>query len=176
VAGASRRWGWHELDREWADRFVAAAGVRRGELVLDIGAGRGSLTAPLLAAGAHVIAIELHPERASHLARRFGARVRVVRQDARDLRLPTRPFTVVSSVPYDVTSPLLRRLTQPGSRLRAAHLIVQSQAAARWASPAAPAAARWSRVFDATLGPAVPRRAFRPPPRVDSRVLVIRRR
>lgn len=176
MAGAPRRWGWHELDPDWAHRFVATADVRPGELVLDIGAGHGSLTAPLLAAGAHVIAIELHPERASHLARRFGTRVRIVRQDARDLRLPTRPFTVVSSVPYAVTSPLLRRLTQPGSRLRAAHLIVQSQAAARWASPAAPAARRWSRVFDVSLGPSVPRRAFRPPPRVDSRVLVIRRR
>ena len=176
MAGAPRRWGWHELDREWAHQFVASTNVGRGELVLDIGAGRGSLTAPLLAAGAHVIAVELHPDRASHLERRFGARVRVVRQDATDLRLPTRPFTVVSSVPYAVTSPLLRRLTQPGSRLRAAHLIVQAQAAVRWASPAAPAARRWSRVFDVSLGPCVPRRAFRPPPRVDSRVLVIRRR
>lgn len=176
MAGAPRRWGWHELDPEWAQQLVAVARVRPGDLVLDIGAGRGALTAPLLAAGAHVIAVELHPDRARHLDQRFGDRVRVVRQDARDLRLPLRPFAVVSSVPYAVTSPLLRRLTQPGSRLRAAHLIVQSQAAVRWASPAAPAARRWSRVFDASLGPTVPRRSFRPPPHVDSRVLVLRRR
>lgn len=176
MAGSAPRWGWHELDPDWARQLVAAAQVRPGDLVLDIGAGRGALTAPLLAAGAHVIAVELHPERARHLHRRFGTSVRVVHQDARDLRLPTRPFSVVSSVPYAVTSPLLRRLTQPGSRLHAAHLVVQAQAAARWASPAAPAARRWSRVFDASLGPPVPRRAFRPPPRVDSRVLVIRRR
>lgn len=176
MAGSPRKWGWHELDSEWAQRLVASASIREGDLVLDIGAGSGAVTAPLLAAGAHVIAVELHPNRARHLAKAFGSQVTVVKQDACDLRLPTRPFAVVASVPYAVTSPLLRRLTQRGSRLTSAHLIVQSQAAARWASPSAPAASRWCRTFQASVGPVVPRRAFNPPPRVDSRVLVIRRR
>ena len=176
MAGPDRRWGWHELDPAWARRVVASAGVRPGDLVLDVGAGRGALTAPLLDAGARVVAVELHPERVRHLRRRFGGAVTVVRADAADLRLPTRPFHVVASVPYAVTTPLLRRLTHPGSRLLAAHLVVQAQAATRWSSPAAPAAARWQRVFDVSVGAAVPRRAFRPAPRVDSRVLVLRRR
>lgn len=176
MAGAGRPWGWHELDPGWARRLVDAAEVRRGDLVLDVGAGCGAVTAPLLDAGARVVAIELHPARVRHLRRRFGDAVTVVRADAADLRLPTRPFTVVASVPYAITTPLLRRLTHPASRLRTAHLLVQTQAAARWSSPAAPAAARWQRTFTASLGLAVPRAAFRPPPRVDSRVLVLRRR
>ena len=53
-------WGWHRLTDSWARRLVAKADVRPGELVLDIGAGHGALTAPLLAAGAHVVAVELH--------------------------------------------------------------------------------------------------------------------
>ena len=175
MAAALRQWGWHELHPEWARRLVAAASISAGDLVLDIGAGNGALITPLLAAGAQVIAVELHPERARHLRTKFGSQVTVVRQDARDLRLPTRSFAVVASVPYAVTSPLLRRLTQPGSRLTSAHLIVQSQAAVRWASPSAPAASRWSRTFRASVGPVVPRRAFSPPPRVPSRVLVIQR-
>lgn len=144
--------------------------------MLDIGAGHGAITAPLVAAGARVIAVEFHPARARHLENAFGSDVTVVRQDARDLRLPTRPFAVVASVPYAVTSPLLRRLTQRGSRLRSAHLIVQSQAAARWASPAAPAAGRWSRTFEVSVSNVVPRRAFKPPPKVQSRVLILQRR
>jgi 23S rRNA (adenine-N6)-dimethyltransferase len=176
VAGAEVRWGWHQLDPEWAQRLVVSAAIRRGDLVLDIGAGGGAITAPLVKAGARVIAVELHPGRARRLRETFGSRITVVHQDARDLRLPTRPFAVVASVPYAATSPLLRRLTQRGSRLTSAHLVVQAQAAARWASPAAPAAARWQRTFEAAIGPLVPRRSFTPPPRVDSRVLILRRR
>ena len=176
MAGARTRWGWHQLDPAWAERLVQLAGVARGDLVVDIGAGEGAITAPLVAAGARVVAVELHPGRAQHLRDQFNGRVTVVRHDARDLRLPTRPFAVVASVPYSVTSPLLRRLTQPGTRMMSAHLVVQSQAAWRWASMQAPAASRWQRAFDVGVGPVVPRRAFTPPPRVDSRVLVLQRR
>jgi 16S rRNA A1518/A1519 N6-dimethyltransferase RsmA/KsgA/DIM1 with predicted DNA glycosylase/AP lyase activity len=43
-----RAWGWHPLTDEWAARIVADAAVRPGELVLDIGAGHGALTAELV--------------------------------------------------------------------------------------------------------------------------------
>lgn len=77
---------------------MADAGVRPGELVLDIGAGDGAITAALVRAGARVLAIEPHPGRADRLAARFdGAPVNVLRIDALDLRLPARPFRVVAS-------------------------------------------------------------------------------
>ena len=50
--GAGGSWGWHRLADDWAERIVAAAGIRPGELVLDIGAGHGALTGPLVRAGA----------------------------------------------------------------------------------------------------------------------------
>jgi hypothetical protein len=37
-------WGWHRLDQDWAERIVAAAAIRPGELVVDLGAGTGALT------------------------------------------------------------------------------------------------------------------------------------
>jgi len=144
--------------------------------VLDVGAGHGALTAPLLASGARVIAVEVHPGRAAHLRRRFGRDLTVVEADARDLRLPRRPFHVVANPPFAATSDLLRRLVHHGSRIEQAHLVLQTQAARRWAGTDAPGARRWRGSLTAELGPAVPRAAFRPRPRVDSRVLVLRRR
>ncbi len=60
-AGGNVPWGWHRLAPGWAERLVADAGVRPGDLVLDIGAGDGAITAPLVVAGARVVAFELHP-------------------------------------------------------------------------------------------------------------------
>jgi 23S rRNA (adenine-N6)-dimethyltransferase len=51
---------------------VADAAVRPGQLVLDIGAGHGALTAELVERGARVIAVEFHPARARHLTGRFA--------------------------------------------------------------------------------------------------------
>ena len=156
-------WGWHRLTDDWAREIVAAAHVRRGELVLDIGAGDGALTRPLLDAGARVIAIELHSGRLQTLRRRFGnePRCKIVRADAADLYLPRRPFRVVANPPFNVSSALLRRLTTRGSRLVAADLVLQRAVAKKWAA-------------GATLRP-LPRSAFAPRPPVDAAVLVIRR-
>lgn len=159
--------------------------------MLDIGAGQGALTGPLCRAGARVIAVELHPGRAEALRRRFAtgtgtgsngsnssagngracgivSGVTVVQADAASLRLPRQPFRVVASPPYGITAGLLSLLLAPGSRLVAADLVLQRAAVRKYA-------ARRVRRTRITEGLAVPRRAFTPPPRVDSAVLVIRR-
>ena len=57
MSAGRTRWGWHRLSKPWASRLVADAGVSGHDLVLDVGAGDGALTALLLACGARVIAI-----------------------------------------------------------------------------------------------------------------------
>jgi 23S rRNA (adenine-N6)-dimethyltransferase len=147
---------------------VAAAGVRPGELVLDVGAGEGALTAHLVRAGARVVAVELNPRRADVLRERFPG-ITVLHADAASLRLPGRPFRVVANPPYGISSSLLRTLLAPGSRLVAADLVLQCAVVRKYASGGA-------RRFSLTAGLMLPRRAFLPPPRVDSAVLVVRRR
>ena len=169
ASGRSRRaWGWHRLADDWAARVVAAAGVRRGELVLVLGAGEGALTAHLVRAGARVVAVELHPRRAAVLRERFPG-ITVLHADATEIPLPGRPFRVVANPPYGISSSLLRTLLAPGSRLVAADLVLQRAVVRKHATGAA-------RRYSLAVGLSLPRHAFLPPPRVDCAVLVVRRR
>lgn len=177
---AGPRWGWHQLDPRWAERLVELAAPPRRAYVLDIGAGLGALTVPLLAHGCHVIAVEAHPARAAALRERLGAshdgRLVVVRTDARELRLPRQPYHVVANPPFAISADLLRLLLQPGSRMLSAHLVLQRQVAERWAGRRAPAWSRWGRTFAADLPLRLPRSAFAPAPPVDAAVLRLVRR
>ncbi len=174
---AQRRWGFHELDEGWARRLAAAAQVRPGDLVLDVGAGHGALTSALVERGARVVAVELHADRAARLRARFVDHdVIVVQADARDLRLPRRAFKVVANPPFATTAALLRGLTSRGSRLELAVLVVPAHVARRWTQPAAPGAGRWGDVLAARRAGGVPRSAFAPPPTQAASVLVLERR
>lgn len=171
------RWGWHRLDSRWAERLVDNAGICSGDLVLDIGAGTGALTRPLLQRGARVIAFELHPTRAQDLRRNFANdNVIVVRTDGADVRLPIRPFRVVANPPFAISIALLRRLTAPGSRLIRADIIVPWHVADRWVWGTPPGAGRWRKEFECSFGRPIPRSAFSPPPPSGVSILVIQRR
>jgi len=168
-----RSWGWHRLEPEWAERIAHASPVTSGDLVVDLGAGAGALTGPLCRLGARVIAVELNDRRASELRLRFGAdQVRVVQVDLRLLNLPRRPFRVVASPPYLLTGDVLRLLLST-DRLLSADLVLQRAAARRIL--ASPPPGRHARRYQLSLGMAVPRKAFTPPPHVDSVVLKVRR-
>jgi 23S rRNA (adenine-N6)-dimethyltransferase len=54
--------------------------------------------------------------------------------------------------------------------------VLQRAVVNRWLAGDAPGAGRWMRCYDLSVGLRLPRKAFTPPPRVDSAVLVIRRR
>ena len=168
--GGSR--DWYRIRPDWAARVVEAAGIRRGELVVELGAGDGALTVPLAGTGASVIAVEVHPGRAERLrARVRDLDVRVVEMDATDFRYPRRPVRVVANPPFGIASSLIRAaIGQPG--VTALDLVLPRSVAVRWADGRLRAARR----FHGRVGPAVPRRALSPAPRVDCAVLQLRRR
>lgn len=144
--------------------------------MLDLGAGTGALTGPLVRAGARVIAVELHPGRASRLRERFaGQPVRVIEADLTRVRLPRRRYRVVANLPYPVSAATLRRLLAPGTRLEAADLVLPRWVVARYAAGRGPGAARWSRTYDAAFARRLPRSAMTPPPPQDWAVLALRR-
>jgi 23S rRNA (adenine-N6)-dimethyltransferase len=185
VSGGTRRraeLGQHFLAGGWlAAELVEQAGVGSGDLVVEIGAGTGVLTEALARRAGRVVAVEYDPRLAERVRSRLARypNVRVLTADARSLRPPRRPFRVVANLPFGSTAAILRRLLgNPRTRLERADLVLQEQAARRYAAarPSTVETIRWGAFYELGVGRRLGPSSFRPPPRVGAAVLVARRR
>jgi len=166
-------------DANTVRRIVEIAGVQRGESVLEVGPGLGSLTLGILEAGAGVVAVEIDRRLAALLPETVqrhqpGAKLTVVAADALAVReLPGQPTRLVANLPYNVSVPVLLHLLETFPALRSAVVMVQAEVGERVA------AAPGSRVYGAPsvkaawygswrLAGTVSRQVFWPVPNVDS--------
>jgi 23S rRNA (adenine-N6)-dimethyltransferase len=161
-----------------AAELVRDARIGPGDLVLEIGAGRGRLTEELARVAARVVAVELDPD----LVRRLDGRwpnVDVVLADAATLPPPRERHRVVSNLPFDRTTDLLHLLLDdPRSGLVRADVIVEWNVAVQRAIPwpSSVNGVYWSAFWETSVIRRIPRAAFAPAPSVDAGVLAIRRR
>src|SRR5690554_3836785 len=101
------------IDANTVRRIVKAAGVRRGDSVVEVGPGLGSLTLGLTEVGASVVAVEIDARLASQLPLTVAqlqpdANLTVVTHDALTItELPGTPTTLVANLPYNVSVPVL---------------------------------------------------------------------
>jgi 16S rRNA (adenine1518-N6/adenine1519-N6)-dimethyltransferase len=154
--------------------------VTPADVVLEIGAGIGTLTVELARAGAAVVAVEVDARFMPVLRAACAAypRVRLVHADAMTLQpaaLRPPPTAVVANLPYSIASPLLIRLLEARTAGRYV-VMVQDEVARRLvAAPGTPAYGLLTVAVGAYASAAVvarvPRTAFFPPPEVTSAVV-----
>jgi len=180
-----KRYGQHFLEPAWVGKLIDALGAEPTDVFLEIGPGRGALTAPLAERVARVIAIEIDRDLAAALPARVGSNVSVIPNDFLDVDLPELIgrvpgiARVVGNLPYNVSSPILFRLLDTaasGAKLRDATVMLQKEVADRLI--AAPGTKEYGvlAIQVALLARverllSLPPGAFRPPPKVRSAVV-----
>jgi 16S rRNA (adenine1518-N6/adenine1519-N6)-dimethyltransferase len=105
------------IDDEMLERMVNIAEVTQEDHVLEIGPGPGTLTQHLLATGARVTAIEIDDAPVLHLDEAFreeqnAKQLILHHDDALTLDWPTNITKVVANIPYQISSPLIEKITR----------------------------------------------------------------
>lgn len=176
------------LGQHWLTDYVSlsamcdAVQVGDEDTILEIGPGLGTLTELLVERANNVVAVEFDEELAAQLPKRIpDSNLKVVRQDIMSFDLTSLPvsYKLVANIPYYLTSNLIRVLSESDNPPSQAAILVQKEVAERVA--AAPGKMSLLSVtaqfyWEASVGQIVPARLFTPPPKVDSRILILNRR
>lgn len=183
----SKALGQHFLaDPNTAARIVRLAGVHRGDCVVEIGPGVGSLTVALAGAGAHVRAIEID-RHVLPLLREVtsGLDVEIVEADARGLDWPAvlggGQWLLVANLPYNIATALVVDVLERAPMVTRLFVMVQREVAERIAAaPGEPAygavSVKVAYYAHARVAGRVPASVFLPKPRVESALVELARR
>jgi len=166
------------IDEAARDQIVNFAELSKSDIVLEVGPGKGFLTEELIARAGKVIAVEKDPRLVTILRQKYRRvrRLRIVEGDILKAKLP-KFNKVVSCPPYYISSRLVLLLVS--KKLKLAVLTLQKEFAERlMANPGSPNYGRISVMVQhkatVTIAGLIHRGSFRPVPRVDSAVVVIR--
>ncbi len=183
----SKTLGQHFLiDPNLARAIAAEAGAAPGVRIVEVGAGLGSLTVALAAAGAEVLAVEFDRALLPALHEAVGglSSVRVLDADAMKLdwaaELGDGEWTVAANLPYNIATPLVLDLLEGVPAIGTFVVTVQREVGERWA--AVPGEEGYGAVSvkvayraRASVVRRVPPSVFRPRPGVESAVVRLER-
>jgi 16S rRNA (adenine1518-N6/adenine1519-N6)-dimethyltransferase len=183
---AKKRYGQHFLhDPGTIDRIVRAIAPQPGQRIVEIGPGRGAITAPLLAAAGALDVIEIDADVVPQLRQRCTrGDLRVHLADALEfdftaLRGDGPRLRLVGNLPYNVSTPLLFHFAEHLDAIEDMHFMLQREVVTRMA--AGPGGKEYGRLT-VMLAPLVEVRplfdigtgAFSPPPQVVSTFFELR--
>ncbi|MFU0521879.1 16S rRNA (adenine(1518)-N(6)/adenine(1519)-N(6))-dimethyltransferase RsmA [Gardnerella swidsinskii] len=133
------------IDPGTVRKIVAAAEVKSGDIVMEVGPGLGSLTLAILQTGAQLTAVEIDPplaRRLPHTVEEFMPqsmqKFNVILKDALTVNADDVPqiaqakqFTLVANLPYNVATPIILTLLEKFSNLQNFLVMVQKEVADR---------------------------------------------
>jgi len=180
---AKKSLGQHWLTDETTLRAIRdSADLNSEDIVLEIGPGLGNLTSHLVKRVKQVVAVELDKSLATELPKSLKApNLEVLQADILkfDLTKLPRDYKVVANIPYYLTSNLLRNLSESSNPPAAMTLLVQREVAERICAKPGQMnilAVSAQLFYECRLGLKVLSHLFTPPPKVDSQLVLLKRR
>ena len=178
------------IDGHVLDKIIAGAGVKKDDMVLEIGPGIGTMTQYLAEAAGKVVAVEIDRNLLPILQETLADydNVKVIHADVLSLDLEKlvqeenggRPIKVVANLPYYITTPIIMALFEQHVPLANVTVMVQKEVAARMKSgPGSKDYGALSLAVQYYAEPYivanVPCNCFMPRPNVDSAVIRLTR-
>jgi len=170
-------------DKGLVAKLISQSTITKDDTVFDIGAGQGVITDELIKASGKVIAFEIDSNLFGKLEHRLESNksVEVRLGNFLDYPLPNYPYKVFSNIPFNITSAVIKKLTEAQNPPEDTYLILQKEAALKFLgkpydSKSSQLATLLKPWFDMTIVHNFDKNDFFPRPMVDIVLMRIEKR
>lgn len=120
---------------ELVAKLIETTSIAVEDIVYEIGAGQGIITQELLKKSNKVIAFEIDENLAKKLKTKLGSHdnLEIIQGDFLNYKLPNKPYKVFSNIPFNISSAVIKKLTEAPQPPNNAYLIVQKETAQKFA-------------------------------------------
>jgi len=117
------------------ESLINNSSISANDTVIEIGAGEGIVTKELIKKAKKVIAFELDPNLFKKLSGKVQGEksLESKQEDFLTSNLPAHPYKVFSNIPFNITAAIIKKLTLGDNPPGDAYLIVQKEAAMKFA-------------------------------------------
>ena len=167
-------------NKEKLKETIKLSEINFSDIVLDIGAGTGTITEELSGYAKQVIAYELDQKYSRELEEKFknSSNVIIKNENFLNVQLPKKAFKIFSNIPFFITADIINKITDVNSKLEEAFLFVQKESAERFAGEPknTQIATILSFMYEIKIREKFQKKDFKPMPNVDIVLLNIRRK
>ena len=117
------------------NRLVENSLVDSGDLVIEIGPGKGIITKALANRNCRVIAIEIDESLATKLVEKFreNDNIKIIQKDFMSFNLPKERYNVFANIPFNMTAEIIQKLVSASNTADEIYLVMQYEATLKYA-------------------------------------------
>lgn len=121
-------------DKKLTESLLNKSSIQKTDVVYEIGAGQGIITTELIKGSGKVVAFEIDGNLFNKLSDRFKDEklIELRLGNFLDYPLPNQPYKVFSNIPFNITSAIIKKLTQSPNPPEDVYLIVQQEASSKF--------------------------------------------
>ncbi len=122
-------------------QMIDAVHLKEGDLVVEVGPGKGALTGPILERGARVLAFELDERMIEHLTEKFAPEIargqlKLIHADILEVNFndyfkQDGEYVLIANIPYYITNAIIRKFLEAPIQPREISLLMQKEVAER---------------------------------------------
>lgn len=161
------------INENFVENLISQTTINSGDLVVEIGSGKGIITKILTQRASEVVGIEYDKQLTPNLKDKLSIykNLKIISEDFLKYPLPNKPFKIFANPPFNLSADIINKILKFPNNMIEAYLILQDKTAERFIGGPMyennQISTLWKPIYDIQIISKIDQKEFKPSPKVN---------